>query len=104
VDGTTPDHLAEWATLDVNPGSGIDHQNDQERGYNDSSLSQSFVSNSSAIEKHTPAQNESVTPVPALANPVSNTPSLSESWSTLGMQSHKVGHVATLNILDNTGS
>ncbi|KAG2186239.1 hypothetical protein INT43_002677 [Umbelopsis isabellina] len=89
VDGTTPDHLAEWATLDFNSGSGIDQQNDLEKSYNDSSLAQSFVSNGSINEKHAPAQSEAGTSAPAQLLTISKTPSLSESWSTLGMQTHK---------------
>lgn len=90
VEGTTPDHLAEWATLDFNPSSGVDQQNDTEKSYNDSSLSQSFVSNGSINEKQGPAPSEIGTSAPAQPNTISKTPSLSESWSTLGMQTHKV--------------
>lgn len=89
VEGTTPDHLAEWATLDFNPSSGVDQQNDTEKSYNDSSLSQSFVSNGSINEKQGPAPSEIGTSAPAQPNTISKTPSLSESWSTLGMQTHK---------------
>jgi len=87
VDGTTADHAAEWATLDFDPNNANDVHSDHDHSYNNSNLSHSVISqNEDQSEKH---QNLTVdNSAAANSMPLSGASSMTESWSTLGMQTH----------------
>ncbi|KAI8583132.1 hypothetical protein K450DRAFT_224366 [Umbelopsis ramanniana AG] len=85
IDGTSSDHAAEWATLDMNHGNTMDISSDQENSYNDSNLSHSMISQPDEANDKQSSSVQALDNAAALNSfQPSATPSMTESWSTLG--------------------
>jgi hypothetical protein len=87
IDGTSSDHAAEWATLDMNHGNTMDLSSDQENSYNDSNLSHSIISQPDEVNGKQSSSAHALDNAAVLNSfQTSATPSMTESWSTLGTQ------------------
>jgi hypothetical protein len=85
VDGTSADHTAEWATLDMNHSNTMDIHSDQDHSHNDSNLSRSVISQSEEVnDKQSSLAAAMDTSAAPNSVQTSNAPSMTESWSTLG--------------------
>lgn len=103
IDGTSSEHAAEWATLDMNHGNAMDISSDQENSYNDSNLSHSMISQPDETnDKQLPSVFALDTAAALNSVQTSATPSMTESWSTLGTQTPIVSdqHHIMLTVLE----
>jgi hypothetical protein len=87
----------------MNHGNAIDISSDQENSYNDSNLSHSMISQPDEInDKQLPSVFALDTAVALNSIQTSATPSMTESWSTLGTQTPIVSdqHHKMLTVLE----